>query len=89
MDKREEYLLSQGIRAEMIAAVNAFRATYDVDSAVAERIACPSMPFFGKETLEMAIAAILQESNLLLSGGKGRAYTAGKAPVRFDREAVP
>ena len=70
MDKREEYLLSQGIRAEMIAAVNAFRATYDVDSAVAERIACPSMPFFGKETLEMAIAAILQESNLLLSGGK-------------------
>ena len=55
MDKREEYLLSQGIRAEMIAAVNAFRATYDVDSAVAERIACPSMPFFGKETLEMAI----------------------------------
>lgn len=64
------YLESQGIAPETIAQVAAFRNEHSVDPAVAERIADPETPFYGKETLEMAIAAILQGQNLLLAGGK-------------------
>ncbi len=66
----EEYLRGQEISPELISAVAGFRNKYGVDPKVAERIADPAMPFYGKETLEMAIAAILQGENLLLSGGK-------------------
>lgn len=70
MDRINEYLISQGIASELIDAVDAFRNQYAVDPAVAERVADPAMPYYGRETLEMAIAAILQGENLLLSGGK-------------------
>lgn len=66
----EQYLESQGIALELIEAVAAFRAAYSADEAQRERIGNPAMPFYGKDTLEMAIAAILQGENLLLSGGK-------------------
>lgn len=65
-----DYLCSQEVAEELISAVAEFRAEYMVDPIVAERIASPAMPFYGKDTLEMAIAAILQGENLLLSGGK-------------------
>lgn len=64
------YLQEQGLASDLIAQITDFRQRYDVDPAVAERVAAPSMPFYGKETLEMAITAILQGENLLLSGGK-------------------
>lgn len=70
MEKMDEYLISQGISEEMITAVRNFREGYAVDPTVLERVGEPEMPFYGKETLEMAIAAILQGENLLLSGGK-------------------
>ncbi len=70
MNKIEEYLRSQEISPEMIGAVADFRQEYPVDPQVVERVADPRMPFYGKEVLEMAIAAILQGQNLLLSGGK-------------------
>ena len=35
-----------------------------------ERVVQPSIPFYGKEILEMAMAALLEGSNLLLSGAK-------------------
>lgn len=66
----QNYLQEQGLSSDLIAQVTEFRQQYEVDPAVAERVAAPAMPFYGKETLEMAIAAILQEENLLLSGGK-------------------
>lgn len=70
MNRIDEYLMEQGIAQELIAAAADFRNQYAVDDKVAERVADPVMPFYGKETLEMAIAAILQGENLLLSGGK-------------------
>ena len=70
MNRIEEYLRSQKISPELISAVADFRGAYALDAKVAERVADPAMPFYGKETLEMAIAALLQGENLLLSGGK-------------------
>lgn len=70
MNRIDDYLRSQEISRELIDAVGEFRDQYDVAPEELERIADPSMPFFGKETLEMAIAAVLQGENLLLSGGK-------------------
>lgn len=69
-ERIEDYLRGQGISQEMIDAVASFRSDYDVDPRVAERVADPVMPFYGGRVLEMAIAALLQGENLLLSGGK-------------------
>lgn len=70
MQTIDEYLASQGIDRELTEAVRQFRESYTTEPEAAERIANPSMPFYGKKTLQMAIAAILQGENLLLSGGK-------------------
>ena len=69
-DKIQSYLHEQGISGELIAEVKEFRAKYEVDPLVSERIVDPAMPFYGKDTLETALTAILQGENLLLSGGK-------------------
>ena len=69
-EKITAYLRSQGVSEELIRACGEFRKEYEVDPMVAERVADPQMPFYGKDTLEMAMAAILQGENLLLSGGK-------------------
>lgn len=66
----QSYLQEQGLSPELISQVTDFRQQYEVSPEAAERVATPAMPFYGKETLEMAIAAILQGENLLLSGGK-------------------
>ncbi len=66
----QSYLQEQGISQELISQVEEFRKMYEVDPLVEERIADPEMPFYGKDTLEIAITAILQGENLLLSGGK-------------------
>ncbi len=70
MHSIEEYLHSQEIEADLMQEVAVFRNQYSVNPEVRERIGAPSLPFYGKDTLEMALAAILQGENLLLSGGK-------------------
>lgn len=66
----QSYLQEQGLSPNLIAQVTDFRQRYEVDPMVTDRVAVPAMPFYGKDTLEMAAAAILQGENLLLSGGK-------------------
>jgi len=66
----EQYLESQGISPELSREAAAFRCRYEVDPQVADRVADPEMTFYGKETLETAMAAILQGENILLTGGK-------------------
>lgn len=66
----EEYLKGQGIAEELIAQVLAFREEYVTAPEAEDRIARPDMPYYGKDTLEMALAALLQGENLLLTGGK-------------------
>lgn len=64
------YLESQKISTSLIRAVEDFRRMYVVDEDATYRIVEPSMPFYGKEILEMGIAALLQQENLLLTGSK-------------------
>ena len=47
-----------------------FRRSYTVETEEETRVAEPDMFFYGKEVLEMAIAALLEGENLLLTGAK-------------------
>ena len=65
-----EYLEEQKINPLLIREVEKFREKYPVEESVKNRVAKPPVPFYGKEILEMAIAALLQGENVLLSGSK-------------------
>ncbi len=64
------FLEEQEINLGMIEQVKQWREEYSVADEVAGRIVRPQMPFYGKKILEMAIAAVLQGENLLLTGAK-------------------
>lgn len=58
------------INGNLQKKLDEFRSAYPVEDAVKRRVTKPSMPFFGKEVLEMAVAALLEGENLLLCGDK-------------------
>lgn len=64
------FLEEQQVNPLLIQEVEKFREQYPVAEAVKNRVAKPPIPFYGKEILEMAIAALLQGENVLLSGSK-------------------
>ena len=68
--KELEYLEEQKVNPLLIREVEKFREKYPVEESVKNRVAKPPIPFYGKEILEMAIAALLQGENVLLSGSK-------------------
>ena len=68
--KELQYLEEQQINPFLIQEVEKFRIQYPVAEAVKNRVVKPPIPFYGKEILEMAIAALLQGENVLLSGSK-------------------
>ena len=70
MQKELQFLEEQEVSPVLIEQVEAFRKEYPVHEEVRNRISEPKIPFYGKEILEMAMAALLQGSNLLLTGGK-------------------
>ena len=65
-----EFLRSQGVSAALTAEVEKFAEQYPVEESVRNRLVQPPIPFYGREVLEMAIAALLQGENLLLTGAK-------------------
>ncbi len=65
-----EILTRQSVHPALVEDVKAFRDRHPVDEQAAGRVTCPAMPFYGKDILEMAVSAILQGENLLLSGAK-------------------
>ncbi len=65
-----EILTRQSVHPALVEDVKAFRERHPVDEQAAGRVTCPAMPFYGKDILEMAVSAILQGENLLLSGAK-------------------
>ena len=85
--KELEFLEKQNVSPELIKRAEEFRKAYPVKDEVAGRIIRPSIPFYGKEILEMAIAAILQGQNLLLTGPKatGKNILAENLAYIFNR----
>lgn len=65
-----KFLEEQGVSPCLIKGVEEFRKRYEVPEAAAHRVVQPDIPFYGKEILEMAIAALLEGENLLLAGPK-------------------
>lgn len=65
-----EILTGQSVHPALVEDVKAFRERHPVDEQAAGRVTCPAMPFYGKDILEMAVSALLQGENLLLSGAK-------------------
>jgi nitric oxide reductase NorQ protein len=70
MDSIVTYLKEQDIDEGLIADLMTYRDKYEVDEQVLDRVDVPDMLFYGKRILEMSIAALLEEENLLLSGAK-------------------
>ena len=85
--KELECLEKQNVSPQLIKRAEEFRQAYPVKDEVAGRIIRPSIPFYGKEILEMAIAAILQGQNLLLTGPKasGKNILAENLAYIFNR----
>ena len=83
------FLEEQQVSPALIEKVVEFRSAYEVPAEVAHRITKPSMPFYGKDILEMAIAGILQGENLLLTGSKatGKNVLAENLAYIFHRPA--
>ena len=70
MEKELEFLREQGVDSGLIDGVEEFRSKYDVAEEAKGRVICPDMPFYGREVLEMGIAALLEGEHLLLTGPK-------------------
>ena len=82
-----QFLREQQVNPLLIEKVEEFRKTYPVEEKVKKRVVKPGIPFYGKEILEMAIAALLEGQNLLLSGPKatGKNILAENLAYIFNR----
>ena len=59
-----KFLEEQHVSPALIRQVETFRNTYGTSEEALHRIVKPSIPFYGKDILEMAIAGLLQGENL-------------------------
>ena len=75
MEKELEFLREQGVDSGLIDGVEEFRAKYDVAEEAKGRVICPDMPFYGREVLEMGIAAL-------------KKYAGGKSGLDFRTSGV-
>lgn len=82
-----DFLRTQGIKNSLIQDLEYFRKYYEVEKSVEHRIIKPRFLYYGREIWEMAIAALLQGENLLLSGGKasGKNVLAENLAYAFGR----
>ena len=64
------FLRKQGVNEKLIQDLERYAAAYPVEEEVKNRVNRPEIPFYGKEILEMSVAALLQGENLLLTGAK-------------------
>lgn len=82
-----QFLREQQVNPLLIEKVEEFRRTYPVEEKVKKRVVKPGIPFYGREILEMAIAALLEGQNLLLSGPKatGKNILAENLAYIFNR----
>ena len=87
MIRELQFLQDQGVNPFLIQGVEEFRRQYAVADEVKSRIVAPSIPFYGREVLEMAIAALLEVENLLLTGSKatGKNVLAENLAFMFGR----
>lgn len=64
------FLKEQQVDPSLVEGAWEFRNRYPVAEEEQKRVMKPDIPFYGKEVLEMGIAALLEGENLLLTGAK-------------------
>lgn len=70
MDPMIQSFEEQNISSELLQAIADFRHRYPVEERLRGRVVRPMLPYYGRETFEMAAAALLQGENILLTGTK-------------------
>lgn len=82
-----EFLLSQGVSKDLLDGVDEFIEKHDLNKNFEYRIPNIKYKYYGKETWEKAIAAILSGDNILLSGPKatGKNVLAENLAYLFKR----
>ena len=55
MQEEFRFLEEQQVDSRLLEKVKAFRKEYPVTEAGKDRVVCPSIPFFGKDILEILI----------------------------------
>lgn len=70
MEQILQSLKEQKVNAELLDAIMEFRRRFPVDEKLKSRVVRPALPYYGRETFEMAAAALLQGENILLTGTK-------------------
>ena len=84
-----KFLEEQQVSPGLIRKVEEFRSTYETADTVKNRIVKPSIPFYGKDILEMAIAGLLQGENLLLTGPKATGKNILAENLAYILEGLP
>ncbi len=82
-----EYIKEEGIDKGLIEGIEAFRKNNQVSQEYRKRIPDPEYYFYGRETLEQAIASVLAGKNILLAGPKatGKNVLADNLAALFMR----
>ena len=70
MDHIFKSLKEQNVNPGLLEAIAQFREKYPVEENLKRRINVPVLPYYGRDTFEMAAAALLQGENILLTGTK-------------------
>ena len=81
MDCTLEFLKEQKVHERLIRDVEMFRKEYAVEESELSRVNAPDMVFYGREVLEMAIAALLEGENR--GEGYGKKRVGGKSCMDF------
>ncbi|MCD7763591.1 MAG: MoxR family ATPase [Lachnospiraceae bacterium] len=70
MDRIFQALCDQGVDSALLDTIQEFHMKYPAEEKQRERITAPALAYYGRETFEMAAAALLQGENILLTGSK-------------------
>ncbi len=87
MEELLTFLEHEGVNPELLSGVRAFREAYTAAAEDADRIPSPEYCYYGRETWELALAAVLAGKNLLLAGPKatGKNVLAENLAALFAR----
>ena len=82
-----DFLRAEGVSAQLLDEVLAFRKYYKLEEAEVSRVPVPLYPYYGREVWEEAIGALLAGEHLLLTGGKasGKNVLAEGLAAAFGR----
>lgn len=70
MEELFHFLEEEGVNGTLLEGVKAFRRKYPPEAETEDRIPDPEYYYYGRETWELALAALLAGKNLLLAGPK-------------------